>query len=98
MKVLILIILCFGSVAFSEDLKTVAGKEYKDVTVSRVEPDGIVLTGKSGIYKVYFTELPKDVQERFSYDPQKAAAYSGQQSAAFDQARKQQEEALREVS
>ena len=56
-----------ASFALAEDFRTIDGKEYKDVTVSRVEPDGIVLKGKSGISKVYFTELPKDVQERFHY-------------------------------
>ena len=61
------LILPFVSVAFSDDFKTLAGKEYKDATVSRVEPDGLVLTSKTGISKVYFTELPKDVQERFHY-------------------------------
>ena len=54
-----------ASIALAEDLKTIEGKEYKDVTVSRVEPDGIVLTTKTGISKVYFVELPKDVKERF---------------------------------
>jgi hypothetical protein len=82
--------------AFSDDFKTVAGKEYKEVTVSRVEPDGIVLTGKSGISKVYFSELPKEVQERFGYDPQKATDYSAQQNASLDKVRKQQEETLRQ--
>ena len=53
------------STVLAEDFKTIEGKEYKDVTVSRVEPDGIVLTTKTGISKVYFVELPKDVQERF---------------------------------
>jgi len=95
MKVFPLLMLCFASVAFSDDFKTVTGTEYKDVTVSRVEPDGIVLTSKAGISKVYFTELPKDVQQRFGYDPQKAGDYSVQQSAGLDQVRKQQAEALR---
>ena len=31
----------------------------KNATISRVEPDGIVLKTKSGVAKVYFTELPK---------------------------------------
>jgi hypothetical protein len=96
MKVLILMSLGFVSVAFSDDFKTVAGKEYKDVTVSRVEPDGIVLTGKAGISKVYFTELPGDVQERFGYDPKKAGDYSAQQRAGLEQVQKQQEEASRQ--
>jgi len=93
---LTLLILLSVSVAFSEDFKTLAGKEYKNATVSRVEPDGIVLTSKAGVSKVYFTELPKDVQERYGYDAQKAGDYSAQQSAGFEQARKQQEEASRQ--
>jgi hypothetical protein len=95
MKVLILFALCFVSAAFSDDFKTVAGREYKNATVSRVEPDGIVLTNNAGISKVYFTELPKEVQERFGYNPQRAADYSAQQSAGLDQVRKEQAEASR---
>jgi hypothetical protein len=64
------------SIALADDFKTIDGKEYKNVTVKRVEPDGIVLISKSGISKVYFTKLPKEVQQRFNYDPEKAAAYS----------------------
>ena len=60
-----------GSVALAEDFKTINGKEYKDATVSRVEADGIVLRTKTGISKVYFVELPKDVQEKFHYGPAK---------------------------
>jgi chromosome segregation ATPase len=85
-----------ASIALAEDFKTIDGKEYKNVKVSRVEPDGIVLSSKSGISKIYFTELPKEVQERFNYDPEKATAYSAEQNAALEQARKQQEEALRQ--
>ncbi len=95
-KSLTFLSLSFISLTFADDFKTLAGKEYKNVTVSRVEPDGIVLTGKAGISKVYFTELPKEVQERFGYDSQKAGVYSAQQSAGFEQVRKQQEEASRQ--
>jgi hypothetical protein len=94
-KLLSFLILSFISVAQADDFKTVSGKEFKDATVSRVEPDGIVVSNKAGISKVYFTELPKDVQERFGYDPQRAADYSAQQSVGFDQIRKQQSEASR---
>jgi hypothetical protein len=64
---LAILIVCFASIALADDFKTIAGKEYKNVTVSGVEADGIVIKGKSGISKVYFVELPKDVQERFHY-------------------------------
>ena len=57
----------FASVALAEDFKTVNGKVYKDATVSRVEADGIELKTKTGISKVYFTELPQEVQERFHW-------------------------------
>ena len=55
------------SLALAEDFKTVSGKIYKDATISHVEADGIVLRTKTGISKVCFVELPRDVQERFHY-------------------------------
>jgi hypothetical protein len=66
-RIFVILTLCFISTALADDFKTINGKEFKNVTVTRVEPDGIVLRTKSGILKVYFTELPKDVQERFHY-------------------------------
>jgi hypothetical protein len=57
----------FASLALSEDFKTTNGKVYKDATVSRIEGDGIVLKTGTGISKVYFTELPQEVQERFHW-------------------------------
>jgi uncharacterized protein with beta-barrel porin domain len=71
-----------ASLAVADDFKTISGKEYKNAKVSRVEPDGIVLITRSGISKVYFSELPKEVQQRFNYNPEQAAAYSAQQNAA----------------
>jgi thiol-disulfide isomerase/thioredoxin len=78
MKPFTFLILCVTSIAFADDFKLIDGKEYKNVTVTRIEPDGIVLRIKSGIAKVYFVELPKDVQERFHYNAAVAAAYSAQ--------------------
>lgn len=75
------LILCFTTVALADDFKTVQGKEYKNVTVTRVEPDGIVLKSKSGISKLYFVELPNEVQRRFHYNAAIASAYSAQQTA-----------------
>jgi thioredoxin 1 len=80
MKILAFLILCFASVAVADDFKLINGREYKDATVSQVEPDGIVLRTKSGIAKVYFVELPKEEQERFHYNPATASAYSAQQA------------------
>ena len=63
-----------ASLALAEDFKTTNGKEYKNATVTHVEADGIVLKTKTGISKVYFTELPKEVQERFLPSPAKTGA------------------------
>lgn len=87
-KVLIfpfLLVVCFTSVALADDFKTINGKEYQDATVSRVEPDGVVLTSKSGVSKVYFTELPKDVQQRFHYDAMQAAQFTAATQTAISQ-------------
>jgi hypothetical protein len=95
-KLFTALILSFASLGFSEDFTTVNGKQYKDATISRVEPDGIVVKTKSGIAKVYFTELPKDVQERFHYESGKATSYSSEQAANYAAYQKQQEEARRQ--
>jgi hypothetical protein len=91
-KLFTILLLSFAAAALSEDFKTVNGKEYKDATITRVEPDGIVVKTNSGITKIYFTELPKDVQEHFHYDSGKAASYSAEQAANYTAYQKQQEE------
>ena len=58
-----------ASLTLAEDFKTINGREYKDATVTRVEGDGIVLRTKTGISKVYFVELPQDVQKKFRPSP-----------------------------
>ena len=95
-KGLMLLILCATSAAFADDFKTVNGKEYKDATITRVEPDGIVVKTNSGVTKIYFTELSKDVQERFHYDSAKAASYSAEQATNYTAYQKQQDEMQRQ--
>jgi hypothetical protein len=63
----VILAVLFASLTLSEDFKTTNGKVYKDATVSRIEGDGIVLRTEAGISKVYFTELPQEVQERFHW-------------------------------
>ena len=58
-----------ASLGLADDFKTSDGKIYKDATISHVEADGIVIKTKTGISKIYFVELPKDVQERFHPRP-----------------------------
>ena len=79
----------FASLALSEDFKTTNGKVYKDATVSRIEGDGLVLKTETGISKVYFAELPQEVQERFHWakpEEPREPFYSRWASAAEDPA------------
>jgi hypothetical protein len=82
----------FASIALADDFKTINGKEYKNATVSRVEADGIVLRTKSGITKVYFSELPKEVQERFGYDTAVVKAAEGKRIEAQNAAERERAE------
>jgi hypothetical protein len=66
------------SLALAEDLKTIEGKEYKNVKVSRVEPDGIVITFSGGIVKLPFTELSPEIQTKFGYNLQAASDFQKQ--------------------
>jgi hypothetical protein len=87
--IVVILAALFASPAFSEDFKTTSGKVYKDATVSRIEADGIELKTKTGIFKVYFTELPQEVQERFHWTPPQAPRkpfYSRWATAAEDPA------------
>ena len=42
-KAVLAILALSASFALADDFKTIAGKQYKNVTVSRVEADGIVM-------------------------------------------------------
>jgi len=86
-----------ASLALADDFKTLDGKEYKAATVTHVEPDGIVVKTKSAISKVYFVELPKDVQRRFNYNPQNAAAYAAAESANYAAAENRQQNQVDEA-
>ena len=70
-----------ASLALAEDFKTINGKEYKDATITRVEGDGIVLRTKTGISKVYFVELPQDVQKKFRPRPATPSAAQREREA-----------------
>ena len=68
-----ILISCLASAALADDFKTTEGKEYKNATVLCVEPDGIVIKTRSEISKLYFSELPPEVLERFHFGSQWSA-------------------------
>jgi hypothetical protein len=74
------------SIVSGDDFKLTNGTEYKNARISRVEPDGIVVITKTGIIKLFFVELPKDVQEKYHYDLKKAEGFRFRLDAARDKA------------
>ena len=91
--IVILATLSAASLALADDFKTNSGKEYKNAIVTQVDPDGIVVRSKAGISKLYFTELPEDVQKQYHYNPANAAAAQSAQVAAIERTNQQIEEA-----
>ncbi len=69
------------------------GTEYKEVKVSRVEPDGLVVTTDYGIVKLFFTDLSKEVQEEYHYDAKQTEAFRFRLDAARDAAKDEVEAA-----
>ena len=69
---LLIVLILSVSVVLADDFKTLDGKEYKNAQVRDVELDGIVIETNAGVLKIllkiYFSELPREVQERFHYD------------------------------
>ena len=98
MKSLLLLLpfLLLAQLADAEDIRTKDGKLHRNVTVTSVAPDGISVTTSAGIEHLPFTQLPPELQQKYGYDPAKAAAYANalhrqdvQQEAAANRARAQ---------
>lgn len=58
------------------DITTRSGVTYTNCTITRVEPNGITVFHVEGIVKIPFTELPKELQTKYNYNPTNAAAYT----------------------
>jgi hypothetical protein len=75
------LITSFASLALADDIKTVSGKEYKNATVSRVEPDGLMVKFSGGLVKIPFTDLSKELQQLYHYDPEASQKYAADVAA-----------------
>jgi hypothetical protein len=79
----------------AEDFKTNNGKEYKNATVTRVEPDGLVIRFSGGIVKVPFTDLSDELRRKYNYDPSAANRFG---AALQQQVIKQNQQIARQVT
>src|SRR5437868_2908816 len=85
----------------ADDIKTTTGNEYKNVTVSRAEPDGLVVVASYGIIKIPFEELPSELRAKYGYNPAEAATFRRQTAdaeAAVDRELQRQQKANSDVS
>ena len=75
------------------DITTKSGVAYTNCTITRVEPNGITVLHAVGIAKIPFTELPKELQAKYNYNPTNAVAYtrSVNQKQAEAEARENQQ-------
>lgn len=87
----ILCALCTASSA-AEEIVTVDGRTYEGATITRTEPDGIVIMHAAGVAKIPFTELSEELRARFRYNPAAAQKHA---SATAEQQRLLGEERAR---
>lgn len=59
----------------AEELRTTDGRIFQEVTVTKVEPDGLSIRHSTGTAKLPVLSLPDDVRRQHGLDPDKAAAY-----------------------
>ncbi len=77
-----------------------SGKAYKNVTIRKVDPDGLLIAHSGGVKKLPFSDLPEEIQTKYGYDPAKAEQFSKEQAAlqaaarqrAMEQARAREEQ------
>ncbi len=69
----------------ADDITTLSGEKFIGVTISRAEPDGLVVIKSDGIVKIPFSDLSPELRAKYGYDPQKAAQYNAAVQAAAAQ-------------
>ena len=64
---------------YAEEITTTKGKTYSNIVVQRVEPDGITIKHAAGLGKIYFSELPPEIRQKYGYDAEKHRQYYSEQ-------------------
>jgi hypothetical protein len=67
-----------------DSLTTTDGITYKDVTLTKVEPDGLRIIHATGVAKVGFERLSPEIQKKYGYDPAKAVAFKQAEAARLE--------------
>ena len=72
------------SLALADDIKTNYGKEYRNATVTRVEPDGITIKFSGGLVKIPFKDLSDELKQRYHYNPKEAQKFAADTAAQIN--------------
>ena len=83
-KTALAILALSASLTLADDFKTINGKEYKNATVTRVEPDGITVKFSGGLVKIPFAELPEELRGKYHYTPEEAQKFRAENAAAIN--------------
>ena len=85
MKLLMTLLVLFTCNCLAGDLTTLDGATYRNIKVTRVEADGLVITHAEGAGKIEFLNLPEDVRKEYGYDPAKAEAVKKAAAAGWQE-------------
>lgn len=77
---------------------TIDGTTYEEVRWGRVTPATVTIFHKTGVATIPLEKLPTELQQRFGYDPRKAAQWRDAQTKAESERRAAKEKADREAS
>jgi hypothetical protein len=75
---------------------TVDGHTYSNIVFGLVTPVSVSVRHSTGASSIPLEKLPPDLQKRFGYDPQKAAAYRQEEAKQLELSR--QQDARRDLS
>lgn len=78
----IILTLCATSTTFGDIITNKSGQVYNVKKIVRTEPDGITVMHDTGLVKLFFWELPEDIQAKYGYNPATASKYNRQTSEA----------------
>jgi len=56
-------------------IRAVDGRQFERVEVLKHDPDGLMFRHSKGMAKIPFADLPEEIQKRFGYQPETAAAF-----------------------
>ncbi len=65
-------------------LKTRSGREYAKVEIVSHDDVGVKIRHEAGSARIAFTDLPDELQKKYSFDPKKAAAQKAREAAQMD--------------